>query len=198
MSVMIFDFIIVVIRLPLFDLDKHLIVVDSGDYLSEKTYVTFRETKKSTPDSKKEIEEPVVEIPLEVTSDLTENFEKDKSVKQYSSIAKSNALLEKEGESSISQNNVFLTEASLGNREPPVYPLRALLQNIEGYVVVEFTIKSDGSVGEIIIIESVPKNIFDRSVIKAVKKFRYSPKIVQGKAIAVSGIRNRFEFKLDG
>jgi len=194
---MIFGFIIVVIRLPLFDLDKHLIVVDSGDYLSEKTYVTFRETKKPTPDSQKEIEEPVVEIPLEVTSDLTENFEKDKSVKQYSSIAKSNSLLEKEGESSISQNNVFLTEASLGNREPPVYPLRALLQNIEGYVVVEFTIKSDGSVGEIIIIESVPKNIFDRSVIKAVKKFRYSPKIVQGKAIAVSGIRNRFEFKFD-
>ncbi len=77
----------------------------------------------------------------------------------------------------------------------PVYPPRALRSGIEGIVTVEFTIAVDGSVKDPRIIKSNPAKIFDRSVLKAIKKWKFNPDIVDGKAIEKRA-RQDIHFKL--
>ena len=79
----------------------------------------------------------------------------------------------------------------------PQYPRRAAQKGIEGYVVLEFTVSKLGTVVEPHVIEADPPNIFNRAAINAAKKFKYKPKIENGEAVAVSGIRNIIRFELD-
>jgi len=65
----------------------------------------------------------------------------------------------------------------------PSYPPRALRSGVEGVVTVEFTIAVDGSVKDPIIIKSDPPKIFDRSVLKAIKKWKFNPETVDGKTV---------------
>jgi len=79
----------------------------------------------------------------------------------------------------------------------PQYPRRAAQKGIEGYVVVEFTVSKLGTVTNPKVIEADPPNIFNRAAINAAKKFKYKPKVENGKAIEVTGIRNIIRFELD-
>ena len=82
-------------------------------------------------------------------------------------------------------------------RIDPKWPREALIEGIEGYVIVEVTIASDGSVRGASIIESIPKRMFDRSVIRAVLKWKFKPRIINGVAVERKAIQ-RLDFKLDG
>ena len=65
----------------------------------------------------------------------------------------------------------------------PSYPPRALRSGVEGVVTVEFTIAVDGSVKDPNIIKSDPPKIFDRSVLKAIKKWKFNPETVNGNTV---------------
>lgn len=77
----------------------------------------------------------------------------------------------------------------------PVYPQRAIARNIEGYVVVEFSVTESGSTDDLRVVEAYPENIFDGSAIKAASKSRYRPKIVDGTAVRVTGLRKKYTFE---
>lgn len=79
----------------------------------------------------------------------------------------------------------------------PQYPRRAAQKGIEGYVVVEFTVNKLGAVQDVVVIEAEPANIFNRAAISAAKKFKYKPKISDGKTTLVTGVRNIIRFELD-
>ena len=79
----------------------------------------------------------------------------------------------------------------------PQYPRRALQKGIEGHVTVEFTVTALGTVIDPKVIDANPPNVFNRAAMNAVKKFKYKPKIVDGKAQAVTGVRNIIRFELD-
>lgn len=79
----------------------------------------------------------------------------------------------------------------------PVYPQRALRRGIEGYVVVEFTVTTSGAVKDTRVIEADPPNVFDHAAMEAAKKFKYKPKMVNGKPVEVAGVRNIIRFELD-
>ena len=79
----------------------------------------------------------------------------------------------------------------------PVYPRRAQTRGIEGYVIVEFVVTRTGAVINPVIIESKPPGIFDRAALSAAVKFKYKPKVVNGEAIDVAGVRNRITFELE-
>ena len=68
-------------------------------------------------------------------------------------------------------------------RIPPTYPKRALRSGIEGIVTVEFTITIDGSVKDAEIIEAKPPNIFDKSVLRAISKWKFNPDMVDDKPV---------------
>ncbi len=78
----------------------------------------------------------------------------------------------------------------------PVYPRRAQTRGIEGYVILEFVVTRTGAVTNPVVVEAKPPGIFDRAAINAALKFKYKPKVVNGEAIDVAGVRNRITFEL--
>jgi periplasmic protein TonB len=81
-------------------------------------------------------------------------------------------------------------------RVAPVYPQRAAQRGLEGHVIVEFTVTRTGSTRDVVVIES-SNPIFDRSAVEAAYKFRYRPRVIDGEAIEVPGVRNLFTFVLE-
>ncbi|WP_417455868.1 energy transducer TonB [Kordiimonas sp.] len=83
-------------------------------------------------------------------------------------------------------------------RVQPQYPRRAQERGIEGYVIVELTVNEDGTVPpeSILILEAEPKGYFERAATKAAEKFKYKPKVVNGKPQKVTGVKYRFSFDL--
>lgn len=78
----------------------------------------------------------------------------------------------------------------------PIYPRRALSRGIEGYVIVEFTVTPQGSVVSPQVVEADPEGIFERAAMDAAKKFKYKPRMVDGKAVSVPGVQNQITFKM--
>ena len=66
----------------------------------------------------------------------------------------------------------------------PKYPKSALDENISGYVKAKFVIQENGSVSDIVIIESVPESIFDAEAIRVLKKWKYKPALLNGKTVS--------------
>ena len=79
----------------------------------------------------------------------------------------------------------------------PIYPRRALSRGIEGYVIVEFTVTKTGTTRDHIIVEAKPKGIFDKAAIQAATKFKYKPRVVDGKPIEVPGVLNKITFIIE-
>ena len=79
----------------------------------------------------------------------------------------------------------------------PIYPRRAQSRGIEGYVLLEFTVTTTGSVRDPSVIDAKPPGVFDRSAINAALKFKYKPKVVDGEPIEVAGVRNLITFQLE-
>ena len=81
-------------------------------------------------------------------------------------------------------------------RVSPQYPLRASERGIEGWVEVEFTISKLGTVKDPFVLNSHPSSIFDRSALKAIRKWKYNPKIEDGEPIERPGVKVRLKFDL--
>ena len=77
----------------------------------------------------------------------------------------------------------------------PDYPPRAKQQGVEGWVAVAFTITPVGTVDEARVIGSEPPYVFDRAALNAIRKWRYNPKIENGKAVSRSH-KVKFSFDL--
>ena len=69
-------------------------------------------------------------------------------------------------------------------RIQPQYPRRALRRNIEGEVVVAFTITPVGTVENVSVVRSEPPGVFDRAAKRAILKWKFKPKVVDGKALS--------------
>lgn len=70
-------------------------------------------------------------------------------------------------------------------RVPAEYPYAARAKAIEGYVILRFTVTETGSVTDPEVLRSEPSAIFNRSAIRAVRKFKYQPQFANGKPISV-------------
>ncbi|HID44474.1 MAG TPA: energy transducer TonB [Chromatiaceae bacterium] len=81
-------------------------------------------------------------------------------------------------------------------RIEPRYPSRAAMEGIEGWVKVGFTINPDGTVSNVRVIDANPRRIFNRAATRAIKKWRFRPKKINGKAVTQQGIQT-LNFKLE-
>ena len=68
-------------------------------------------------------------------------------------------------------------------RIAPQYPRKALMANIEGWVKIQFTITPGGTVSNPTVVDSKPRRIFDREAIRAILKFKFKPKVVNGQQV---------------
>ena len=67
---------------------------------------------------------------------------------------------------------------------PPQYPQQALNRGIEGWVKLAFVISEDGSVRDVEVLESHPRpGIFDNAARRALARWRFRPKMVDGHAV---------------
>ena len=81
-------------------------------------------------------------------------------------------------------------------RVAPVYPARALSRGLEGFVDLSFTVTSTGTVKDPIVLQST-SSLFERAAIRAVLKFKYTPRVVDGVPVEVPGVKTRISFQLE-
>jgi protein TonB len=65
----------------------------------------------------------------------------------------------------------------------PMYPHDAAVQGIEGWVKVEFTITEAGLVRDPRVVDARPPRIFNREALRAIIKWKFKPRIVDGVAV---------------
>jgi len=80
---------------------------------------------------------------------------------------------------------------------PPFYPRRALEREIEGCVMIQVTVKEDGTTKDPEVLWSVPSKIFDNSAMNSALKYRYVPQMVEGRPIEVSNVKTIVVFKIE-
>ncbi len=79
----------------------------------------------------------------------------------------------------------------------PAYPPKAMKENIEGYVLVEFTVTTEGEAAGIVILDRQPSDVFNASAIEAMGRFRFRPRVVDGIIMEASGAQYTFNYELN-
>ena len=79
----------------------------------------------------------------------------------------------------------------------PIYPNRALTRGIEGYCVVQYTVTRKGTTKDPVVIEDqCTSSLFHRASLNASMKFKYKPRIMDGEAVEVPGVQNKFTYEI--
>ncbi|MFC1740488.1 energy transducer TonB, partial [Pseudomonadota bacterium] len=65
----------------------------------------------------------------------------------------------------------------------PMYPREAAVTGTQGWVKVEFTITEVGTVKDPRVIEAKPPRIFNREAIRAILKWKFKPRVIDGIAV---------------
>ena len=92
----------------------------------------------------------------------------------------------------IRTNRVYLPIVKVA----PVYPARAASRGLEGYVIVEYTVTRTGSTRDPIVIES-SSSLFERAALDSALKYKYKPRVINGEAVEVPGVRTIIRFELE-
>jgi len=82
-------------------------------------------------------------------------------------------------------------------RISPKYPMTAARDSIEGWVKLAFDINKLGEVVNIHIIESSPKRIFDKAAKRALKRWKYKAKSVNGDMVYQTGQSVQLDFNMN-
>lgn len=80
-------------------------------------------------------------------------------------------------------------------RPDPDYPAAAEARGITGWVQLEFTVTKAGVVRAARVVASRPDRIFDRAALTAIARWRYKPRIVEGRAVDTPGVMVVLEFR---
>ncbi|ROV58033.1 energy transducer TonB [Vibrio ponticus] len=81
-------------------------------------------------------------------------------------------------------------------RVEPRYPAKALRRGAEGFVVLKFTIDPTGRPTDIEVVDAKPRRMFEKEAVRALRKWKYQPKVEDGSALSQFGQTVRLEFKL--
>ena len=81
-------------------------------------------------------------------------------------------------------------------RVAPVYPARALSRGLEGFVDLQFTVTTAGTVKDPLVLQST-SSLFEREAIRDVLKLKYKPRVVDGVPVEVPGVKTRISFMLE-
>jgi len=97
--------------------------------------------------------------------------------------------------------NVSMDRGAEGDVVPlvrinPQYPRDATMNQIEGHVTIEFTITETGSVRDPRVIDSDPPRVFDRAAVRALLRWKFKPRVVDGTAVARQAVQT-LEFNMD-
>ncbi len=81
-------------------------------------------------------------------------------------------------------------------KEAPNYPPRALDKGVQGTCTVRYTVNTSGLVEGAEALDNCHA-FFIKPSLEATKTFRYTPRIVDGKAVKVSNVKNTFQYRIE-
>ena len=141
-------------------------------------------TKK--PEKVEEPEEPPPELEMAQI-----NLDMDVDIANAAPMANINVEISSSGMSSGDGEYLPIVKVA------PIYPRRAQTRGISGYCIVEYTVTKTGSIKDPVAVDCSPSGVFDRASVKAALKFKYKPRVVDGEAIEVAGVQNKFTYELE-
>ncbi|MCH9813226.1 MAG: energy transducer TonB [Epsilonproteobacteria bacterium] len=174
--------------------EKDLHMVDFVRLKKEQQLIKKERVKPKKPKPKKEPPKPKVNIQknVKVTKKplIHERIDMDLPLDLSAVSALGDASVLALGGREISTNVIPLA------RIDPIYPKRAKMMKKEGYVKMEFTITTFGTVKDVKVVESSPEGLFDSSAKRAILKWKFRPKLEEGQAIEQRAML-QIDFKLD-
>lgn len=81
-------------------------------------------------------------------------------------------------------------------RTTPVYPTRALQRQVEGFVVVSFTVDRNGNVENPSVTYAEPEGFFERAALQSISRWKYAAKVENGEPVPVHGVQQRIVFEI--
>ncbi|PCJ32085.1 MAG: energy transducer TonB [Gammaproteobacteria bacterium] len=81
------------------------------------------------------------------------------------------------------------------DKQAPNYPKGALRKGLEGDCTVSYTVNSQGHTESAKVLAGCHP-LFKRTSLASAKQFRYEPRMINGKAIAVHNVKNTFEYRI--
>ena len=96
----------------------------------------------------------------------------------------------------IAMNPIIDRDAILLAASSPMYPHSAEKNHIEGHIVVAMNVDSDGKVDDVWVIEASPVGYFEDYALRAARKFKYQPRIKNGKKVVAANLQYRWDFNL--
>jgi protein TonB len=77
----------------------------------------------------------------------------------------------------------------------PIYPQRAAQRGLEGYVIVQYTVGTNGSTKDVVVIES-SSALFDQAAADSAAKYKYRPRMIDGTPVEVAGVTTKIIFEM--
>jgi protein TonB len=79
----------------------------------------------------------------------------------------------------------------------PIYPQRALSRGIQGFCTVSYTVTRQGTIRDPVVVPGqCSSSLFERASIQAAMKFKYKPRVIDGQAVEVHGVQNKFTYEI--
>ncbi len=80
----------------------------------------------------------------------------------------------------------------------PIYPRRAQSRGVEGFCIVEYTVTRLGATKDARVVPGqCTSALFEKVSVAASLKFKYKPRVIDGQAVEVPGVRNKFTYELE-
>ena len=144
------------------------------------------DTTTKKPEKAEEPEEPPPDIEMtQISLDMDTDIENAAPAAQVSLDINSTGMSSGDGE--------YLPIVKVA----PIYPRRAQTRGISGYCIIEYTVTKSGSIKDPQAVDCQPAGVFDKASLKASLKFKYKPRVVDGEAIEVAGVQNKFTYELE-
>jgi protein TonB len=81
-------------------------------------------------------------------------------------------------------------------RMEPEYPAHAQGHGLEGWVQIQFTVTTEGTVRDAVVVAAQPPGEFEGAALKAIARWRYNPRIDGGVAVERVGLQTVLRFEL--
>lgn len=133
---------------------------------------------------------PVVEEPRPAPPSLSDSTQKTETSAPASqpAVNPSSKPAEKAGTAEANSKTIVSGVKPLV-RVQPDYPTRLRNRRIEGWIKIEFTITTSGGVADAVVVDANPADVFDNVALKAIKKWKFEAKLVNGVAVTQRAVQ---------